>query len=54
MPTQAALAHIPGPPAIPLIGHTLQIVSRCVWNAAGLHQTVRVGLQSEHAGRLAG
>lgn len=26
MPTQAALAHIPGPPATPLIGHTLQIV----------------------------
>lgn len=26
MPTKAALAHIPGPPAVPLIGHTLQIV----------------------------
>ncbi|WP_299830223.1 cytochrome P450 [uncultured Roseobacter sp.] len=26
MPTKAALAHIPGPPALPLIGHTLTIV----------------------------
>ncbi|WP_300059582.1 cytochrome P450 [uncultured Roseobacter sp.] len=26
MPTKAALAHIPGPPALPVIGHTLQIV----------------------------
>ncbi|MCV3270588.1 cytochrome P450 [Roseobacter sinensis] len=25
MPTKAALAHIPGPPALPLIGHTLTI-----------------------------
>lgn len=26
MPTKAALAHIPGPPAAPVIGHTLKIV----------------------------
>lgn len=26
MPTKAALAHIPGPPAMPLIGHTFKIV----------------------------
>lgn len=26
MPTKAALAHIPGPPALPVIGHTLKIV----------------------------
>ncbi|MDW3225047.1 MAG: cytochrome P450 [Paracoccaceae bacterium] len=26
MPTKTALAHIPGPPATPLIGHTLEIV----------------------------
>lgn len=26
MPTKAALAHIPGPPALPVVGHTLTIV----------------------------